>query len=74
MIRKSILQSVAVVFFVGTLTASALAESETAKVSANEVIERNAEQIAAIGDTVNKAYQLGRAYEMKSLKRRVATL
>jgi aminobenzoyl-glutamate utilization protein B len=59
MIRKSILQSVAVVFFVGTLTASALAESETAKVSANEVIERNAEQIAAIGDTVYYFGELG---------------
>jgi aminobenzoyl-glutamate utilization protein B len=59
MIRKSILQSVAVVFFVGTLTASALAESETAKVSANEVIERNAEQIAAIGDAVYYFGELG---------------
>jgi aminobenzoyl-glutamate utilization protein B len=59
MIRKSIRQSVAVVFFVGTLTASALAESETAKVSANEVIERNAEQIAAIGDTVYYFGELG---------------
>ena len=59
MIRKDILQSVVVAFFFGTLTASALAEPNAAKVSANEVIERNAEQIATIGDTVYYFGELG---------------
>jgi aminobenzoyl-glutamate utilization protein B len=59
MTRKNILQSVAAAFFLGTLTASALAEPDNAKVSANEVIERNAEQIATIGDTVYYFGELG---------------
>jgi hypothetical protein len=41
-----VLQSVVVAFFLGTLTASALAEPSAEKVLANEVIERNAEQIS----------------------------
>ena len=59
MIRKDILQSVVVAVFFGTLTGLALAEPNAAKVSANEVIERNAEQIATIGDTVYYFGELG---------------
>ena len=59
MIRKDILQSVVVAVFFGTLTGSALAEPNAAKISANEVIERNAEQIATIGDTVYYFGELG---------------
>jgi aminobenzoyl-glutamate utilization protein B len=59
MIRKDILQSVVVAVFFGTLTGSASAEPNAAKVSANEVIERNAEQIATIGDTVYYFGELG---------------
>ena len=59
MIRKDILQSVVVAVFFGTLTGSALAEPNAAKVSANEVIERNAEQISIVGDTVYYFGELG---------------
>src|SRR5882757_9456488 len=59
MIRKNILQSVLAAFFLGTLTASALADPNASKVLANEVIERNAEQIATIGDTVYYFGELG---------------
>ena len=67
MIRKDILQSVVVGVFLGTLTASALAEPDTAKVLANEMIDRNAEQIATIGDTVYYFGELG-MQELESAK------
>jgi hypothetical protein len=52
MISKNILRAAAVAFSLGALTASALAEPDGAKALANEAIERNAEQIATVGDTV----------------------
>src|SRR5262249_15732007 len=57
--RESILRSALVALFLGALTLSALAEPSTPKELANEVIERNAEQIATIGDTVYYFGELG---------------
>jgi aminobenzoyl-glutamate utilization protein B len=67
MINKNIVQRVAVAFFFGALTAPALAEPDDAKALANEVIERNAEQIATVGDTVYYFGELG-MQEVESTK------
>jgi aminobenzoyl-glutamate utilization protein B len=59
MMIKAILQLMAGALFLGALTAPALAEQDRAKTVANEAIERNAEQIATIGDTVYYFAELG---------------
>ena len=56
---KGILQVIAVAIFLGALTAPSLAEQDDAKTIANEAIDRNAEQIATIGDTVYYFGELG---------------
>src|ERR1700685_3360784 len=53
----NILRTVAVLFFLGGLTA--LAEADGEKALASDVVERNAEQIATIGDTVYYFGELG---------------
>jgi aminobenzoyl-glutamate utilization protein B len=67
MISKNIVQGVAVAFSLGALTAPALAEFDDAKTLASEVVERNAEQIATIGDTVYYFGELG-MQEVESVK------
>jgi aminobenzoyl-glutamate utilization protein B len=67
MVRKSIMKGVAVAFFFGSLTTLALAEPDGAKALANEAIDRNAEQIATIGDTVYYFGELG-MQEVESAK------
>jgi aminobenzoyl-glutamate utilization protein B len=67
MISKNIVQGVAVAFSLGALTAPALAESDDTKTLASEVVERNAEQIATIGDTVYYFGELG-MQEVESVK------
>jgi hypothetical protein len=67
MMIKGILQVMAGALFLGALTAPALAEQDSAKVVANEAIERNAEQIATIGDTVYYFGELG-MQELESAK------
>jgi aminobenzoyl-glutamate utilization protein B len=59
MISKNNLRAAAVAFSLGGLTASALAEPDGAKALADEAIERNAEQIATVGDTVYFFGELG---------------
>jgi aminobenzoyl-glutamate utilization protein B len=67
MISKRALQVIAVGLVLGALTAPALAEQEGAKTVANEAIDRNAEQIATIGDTVYYFGELG-MQEVESAK------
>src|SRR4029077_833674 len=45
--------------FLGALTPLAMAEQDSAKTAANEAIDRNAEQIATVGDTVYYFGELG---------------
>src|SRR5215469_9345109 len=59
MISKNIVQGAAVAFFLGALTAPALADPDAPKTLASEVVEHNAEQIATIGDTVYYFGELG---------------
>jgi aminobenzoyl-glutamate utilization protein B len=67
MISKKALQVIAAGLFLGAMTASTLAEQEGAKTVANEAIDRNAEQIATIGDTVYYFGELG-MQEIESAK------
>ena len=64
---KRILHVIAGALFVGALTAPSLAEQDSAKTIANEAIDRNAEQIATIGDTVYYFGELG-MQEVESAK------
>ena len=64
---KGILQVIASALFLGALTIPSLAEQDSAKTVANEAIDRNAEQIAAIGDTVYYFGELG-MQEVESAK------
>jgi aminobenzoyl-glutamate utilization protein B len=57
--RKNVLQAAAIVLSLGALNASALAEPDGPKALANAVVERNAEQIATVGDTVYSYGELG---------------
>jgi aminobenzoyl-glutamate utilization protein B len=59
MTSKNIQWTLAFVFGLGVLTAPGLAESDDAKALVNEVVERNAEQIGIIGDTVYYFGELG---------------
>jgi aminobenzoyl-glutamate utilization protein B len=67
MISKNALQVIAAGVFLGVLTASTLAEQQGAKTVANEAIDRNAEQIATVGDTVYYFGELG-MQEVESAK------
>jgi aminobenzoyl-glutamate utilization protein B len=57
--RRSILQAAAVALGLGAPTAPALAQSDGAKAFASDVVERNAGQIATVGDTVYYFGELG---------------
>ena len=59
MIGRNIPQVLAVAIFLGALTSPASAEQDDAKTVTNEAIDRNAEQIATIGDTVYYFGELG---------------
>src|SRR5262245_22694982 len=59
MFHKIILRSALVCFFLGAVMTAALAEAGTPKELANEVIERKADQIATICDTVYYFGELG---------------
>ena len=67
MMIKGILQVLAGALFLGVLSAPGLAEQDGAKTVANEAIERNAEQIATIGDTLYYFGELG-MQEVESAK------
>jgi aminobenzoyl-glutamate utilization protein B len=67
MVSKNIVQGAGIAFFLGALTVPALAEPDGAKALASEVVERNAEQIATIGDTVYYFGELG-MQEVESAK------
>jgi aminobenzoyl-glutamate utilization protein B len=56
---KGILHVIAGALFLGALPVPSLAEQDSAKTVANEAIDRNAEQIATIGDTVYYFGELG---------------
>ena len=64
---KGILQMIAGAAFLGALTPLAMAEQDSAKTAANEAIDRNAEQIATVGDTVYYFGELG-MQEVESAK------
>jgi aminobenzoyl-glutamate utilization protein B len=64
---KGILQVIAGALVLGALTVSSLAEQDGAKTVANEAIDRNADQIATIGDTVYYFGELG-MQEVESAK------
>ena len=67
MISKSASLVIAAGLLLGALTASTLAEQGGAKSVANEAIDRNAEQIATVGDTVYYFGELG-MQEVESTK------
>ena len=67
MISKNALQVIAAGLLLGAMTVSTLAEQEGPKTVANEAIDRNAEQIATIGDTVYYFGELG-MQEIESAK------
>lgn len=56
---KGISHVIAGALFLGALPVPSLAEQDSAKTVANEAIDRNAEQIATIGDTVYYFGELG---------------
>ena len=58
-IRRSIQLSVAIALGLGLLTTTTKAQTNAAKALAREVVQRNAEQIAIIGDTVYYFGELG---------------
>jgi aminobenzoyl-glutamate utilization protein B len=64
---KGILQVIAGALVLGALTVPSLAEQDGAKAVANEAIDRNADQIATIGDTVYYFGELG-MQEVESAK------
>jgi aminobenzoyl-glutamate utilization protein B len=57
--RKDILLAAAIALLLGAPTAPALAQAGSAKALANDVVERNAEQIATVGDAVYYFGELG---------------
>jgi aminobenzoyl-glutamate utilization protein B len=57
--RKLLLQSAAVLFGLGVLAGPAAAQTDARKALAYEAIDRNADQIATIGDTVYSFGELG---------------
>jgi aminobenzoyl-glutamate utilization protein B len=57
--RRSILHAAAIALSLGAPVAPTLAQSDGAKALASTVVERNAEQIATIGDTVYYFGELG---------------
>jgi len=67
MMFKGILRMIAGAAFLGALTPLAMAEQDSAKTAANEAIDRNAEQIATVGDTVYYFGELG-MQEVESAK------
>jgi aminobenzoyl-glutamate utilization protein B len=57
--QRKLLQSAAVVLGLGLLASPTAAQTDARKALANEVIDRNADQIATIGDTVYYFGELG---------------
>ena len=65
--RRNILQAAIIALGLGAATAEALAQPDSAKALAADVVQRNAEQIATIGDTVYYFGELG-MQEVESAK------
>jgi aminobenzoyl-glutamate utilization protein B len=57
--RKNVLHAATTVLCIGAPAAPALAETDSPKALANAIVERNAEQIATVGDTVYYFGELG---------------